>query len=480
MIGFDSSLGIEIKETSLNMACLEKSLEGWTLKHFENIPLPAPAEYEERQKVIIDSISDFRRKSSFTSSKVFVSIPREYVLFKYIRLPQAAKENLSKVIEYEMERFVPFGSDEVFFDFQIVREFESVILVLLAAVKRAILQPYLDIFLLASSEPLSVEVSSTALFNALANSDETFEEGDFAVFLIDSGRAELLVAMKGVLAYSRAFSLSDGGSAVGFTKILKELETALFQISNDFCAGEEIKPESLKYVLLSNDDKTITDVKEILDKEGLDCRIGFKPLRLRNVRTNFQSVAVPYGAALKGLKKVPLSIDLMPKGKKQTVKPPSWIPTAILAVLVAFLGISWGSIFVNREREQLADLNTRVEKLKPEIRFVEQLEKQVQALEKNYKAFENFKAGNVSQLDILRELTSIIPEKVYLTRFNYAGGKVQIEGQAPSASELIPILETSPLFQEAKFSAPITKTPEGMEQFRLEAGIEQKQPEKAK
>ena len=49
----------------------------------------------------------------------------------------------------------------------------------------------------------------------------------------------------------------------------------------------------------------------------------------------------------------------------------------------------------------------------------------------------------------------------------YTQKKLEIEGQADSASGLITLLEDSPLFNDVAFQSAITKTKEGKERFNI-------------
>jgi general secretion pathway protein L len=76
-------------------------------------------------------------------------------------------------------------------------------------------------------------------------------------------------------------------------------------------------------------------------------------------------------------------------------------------------------------------------------------------------------------LNILKDLSRRIPEGAWVRKFDFSDKGVQIEGHADSASELIPLLETSPLFKDVAFLSPITKSKDGKERFRIGLKIKQ-------
>jgi hypothetical protein len=54
----------------------------------------------------------------------------------------------------------------------------------------------------------------------------------------------------------------------------------------------------------------------------------------------------------------------------------------------------------------------------------------------------------------------------------YRGGVLEVQGNAESASALIPLLERSPLFENVGFNAPSNRGRDNRETFSLKADIE--------
>lgn len=473
MISLDSSIGIDIKEDRLVMVCVQKSLNGMTLRHHEVIPLPTLAESKEkRERVVINGIDDFIKKVKIKDFKVFLSIPRTEVLLRYLRLPLTAKENLEQVLKYELERYIPFPTEDVYFDFQILKEEEKWLHIFLTVAKKDVIHSYLDMFSLTNLYPSSLEISATALFNAFMNSNEAQEEGAHALIDLRRNYWELGLIMGGILAYSRAFAWKDGDMSY-FSQVKKGLQSALFHISNEGPLNTQNAPyEPLRAIILNGIELDQKMVDEFLKQDEIPSSMGLRPIRLKDIPSNFRSLATAYGTALKGLRKVPLRINLIPVDLRRHLKRSSLIPTAVLGALVLFLGLAWGSSVLIKERRLLRKLDAQIEQLEPEVSAVEEMQTQISQLEKKLDILKKIKRESPSQLEILRELTAVIPENTWLNRFVCRRGKVEIEGQAPSASDLIAILERSPLFRDARFPAPITKTSDGLERFKMEATIE--------
>jgi general secretion pathway protein L len=70
-------------------------------------------------------------------------------------------------------------------------------------------------------------------------------------------------------------------------------------------------------------------------------------------------------------------------------------------------------------------------------------------------------------LDLLKEVTRVLPDGTWLTEFELDGGKVHIQGYAKSASDVVGEVDRSPKFANAQFMAPLQSAQNGNERFDL-------------
>jgi general secretion pathway protein L len=106
---------------------------------------------------------------------------------------------------------------------------------------------------------------------------------------------------------------------------------------------------------------------------------------------------------------------------------------------------------------------------------VEKLQRQKEELRKEISELVKMKSGVVSKVEMLKELTQILPSTVWVWNLKYTGREVEISGFADSASDLISLLDKSPLFEKVEFLAPVTK-----ERERGPAGDKEKERFKIK
>jgi len=72
---------------------------------------------------------------------------------------------------------------------------------------------------------------------------------------------------------------------------------------------------------------------------------------------------------------------------------------------------------------------------------------------------------------VIGELSRVIPDDTWVTNLTLKGGNLEFSGNATHATRLVSELETSRLFVQPHFEAPITGWPDGSERFTISAGV---------
>jgi general secretion pathway protein L len=72
---------------------------------------------------------------------------------------------------------------------------------------------------------------------------------------------------------------------------------------------------------------------------------------------------------------------------------------------------------------------------------------------------------------ILEALSNALPDDSYLTEFQLSDRRLEIQGVSRGPAQLVKILEETKPFQHVQFSAATTPTPDGGEEFHLEAEV---------
>ena len=464
----DSSLGIDFRQNHLILTLLKKSFRKIRLVDYAIHPILPEEQREEREGQWINQINSFLVKHHLTRERVFLSIPREKVVARFIRLPLAAKENLRKVLEYEAPKYIPFESEEVYFDYQLLKEEKEGIDLFAVFVKRLDLDSYLSLLKKIGIQPISVQISSTAALNLFL-----FHEGER-----DSKISVLLDVAEPFLE----MNLIEGRNWKESFHIPLSPQARAAQIMNTFKRlglAPALTSKSTFFVYGSATDEALLKALREADQIA-----GVAPPPLNRVESGeerakllpiYASIGVPLG----GLIHPRVNLNLLPLEMRKKVREIGKPLSLVLLCLVFFLAFTWGVGAFTQYRNDLNRVNQEINKRKPEVEVVEKLQKRKETLRKEVSEFGKIHSGEISKIDILKELTQLLPTTVWIWSLKYNGKEIEINGYADSASDLITLLDKSPFFEKVEFLAPVTKErmmkPEAeKERFRIRAKIEER------
>jgi general secretion pathway protein L len=189
------------------------------------------------------------------------------------------------------------------------------------------------------------------------------------------------------------------------------------------------------------------------------------------------------GGALESLWPKAKGFNLLARGRHEKPKTPMAV-TVILIIMLAMLGILYLLSPLKAGEKRLKEIDRQIAIRKDDVKRVESLKKEIESLKGEVSVITGFKGNKPTAIDILKELTIILPKTSWLTRARITETGVEIEGYAVLATELLPKLEASKFFEKAEFSSPTFRDPRmNMDRFILKMeikGIKKAEGEKVK
>lgn len=284
-------------------------------------------------------------------SGITLVMPGEWVIAMTTRMPIAVKEDLARVVAYELDRITPLAADEAYYDFRVVHEDDQNVQLLVLACPADRLRSYLTAL---EAHHITVERVTTG-FSALA-----------------------LIAEERI---RRTYRIPDNNGPVTHKAIGGGLESILPNVE-----GTDLLSRGMKAA-------------------------GRRP------------VAVTVALAL-------LSIGL-------------FIPCVVAPLF--------------HETRRVEEVGRQITMRKESVRKVEELKKEVDGVAKDIASIEGFKEKRPMLLAILKEITTVLPKNVWLTRARITDAGVELEGYAASASPLLSKLDQSKYLKKVEFAMPTTR-----------------------
>ena len=446
------SLGVYLDRSGLTLAQVQKGFAGIRVTHLQRFPRTGEAlsSLEPRLREII-------APWELTNCPVNLAVSRDLGFFREIVLPSAAAENLAQVVSYELDRFLPLPAGQLFYDYQILTETESEIHLMLMALPREPVEECLELLAGLGLPPLSLEPGPVALANAFALLGEK-PPSSWLLLQEEPWGLELSCIRGRNLVFSRPLRPQPP------QKPADALETEIQHLDR---AGHP--PQALALCGRAAATAQITAVARqrnltIITPEKFSVP-GLPPA------DDLETGALPaLGAALRGLRKVPLRTNLLPPEERAGAGPSGFSLNRLLLMIMLALILVWVGSLMIHQRVLLYQVNRQLAQITPEVRQVEKQLEESRALAKQLHNLRHLERSP-NRLTILKDLTQLIPVHTWLFNLRINQQHLEMGGLSKSAADLIPLLEKSGWLTKTEFASPTVTDANKLEHFKIKAEI---------
>lgn len=172
-----------------------------------------------------------------------------------------------------------------------------------------------------------------------------------------------------------------------------------------------------------------------------------------------------------------LGINLLPQdesGNGHLLRMKRWLPWALLALL----GLAALVLPVYQKRAQVIELLPQVNVAAQQAQAADALHQQLDRAQAEYNFVLQKRYATPTSLQLLSEVTRILPDDTWLQSFELRatskGRELQLQGETGVAGKMIELFEQSPLLTGASFKSPVTQAP-GSQASRFHLGIDVKE-----
>ena len=256
------AFGLDISDLSLKIVKLKKKGKFFSLASFGEFPIKKgiieKGEIKDQKALseIIQNAILKVRGERLKTKYVVASLPEEKAFLQVIQMPILEPEELKSAVKYEAENYIPLPIEQVYLDFQIVKPVYNHLDhldVLIAALPKKTIDPYVQVLKKAGLKPLALEIESQATARALVKN----QVSPFPLLIVDLGATRTsFIIFSG---YSLRFTSSIPICGNTFTKAIAK------NLGISFKKAEKIK---IKYGLKKTKIK-IKNKKEKEMREGI-------------------------------------------------------------------------------------------------------------------------------------------------------------------------------------------------------------------
>ena len=358
----------------------------------------------------------FVRKAGLGHVAATVLLPRQALILRQLALPGVSERDLESAVRFQMDGLHPYSEDDVVSSWATL---PGTSMVLVAIARRASIERYAAWFEEAGIKVGSFTSSSAAIHSAL--------------------RLFAAVPPADVLACERTG------------------------------ANIEFYGESAAHPLFSAGFEAATDSEEARAAALARAELRLDPgAELRSMEQLLSaSPALPYAAALaSACPRLSLPINLLPGEHRQSSSRMQWIPSAALGAIVLLLAGAMAASPGFEDQRYLNSLDSEIVKMEPRASRAGTLDRQTEAARQRTVMLDDFRRRAKLDLDVLSEMTRILPPPTWLNQLEISRTQVIVAGETDQAPPLLRVIDASPLFQSSEFLTSPTRSPAG-ELFRI-------------
>lgn len=219
------AFGLDISDLSLKIVKLKRKGKTLILTSFGESEIKPgiirEGEIKDEKKlaeIIRETIKKVKGEKLKTKY-VIASLPEEKAFLQVIQMPKMPEEDLKSAVIYEAENYIPLPIEQVYLDFQIVPPIVDSLDhfdVLITALPKKTVDPYLSSLKTAGLQPVALEIESLAIVRALIKNEVV----PSPFFLIDMGASRTsFIIFSG---HSLRFTSSIPVSSKNFDEIISK------------------------------------------------------------------------------------------------------------------------------------------------------------------------------------------------------------------------------------------------------------------
>ncbi len=368
-------------------------------------------------ELVKEAVRIFKERNLINDSdKVIVSFSGKMILSRFFTLPPIIKHRINDVLKFELRKQVPFGPDEIVWDYQLLNGNGAVnkdIKVVLFATKKENIYD-----LLPDLSPLrvnldAIQIAPIAIYNLVRlifDSDE-----DVIVINVENGNADFIVVGRSKY-WNRSIPVSEVNIA-----LIREIQRSIGYYTS---ISKGVKPDILYLMgdIFDNDKITFVDENleckvrslDLLDKIRVFKDVGNTVLTNKNI-CGFETAL---GLTLHGLNLGEIKINLLPHDyikERQSSRKKIFVCIILISISLGLFTQSVKNYIIWRPLSSGVDTATEA------LKKINKLERAFKNIEKETKVEEEYlnvlkSIGNQGRLliEAINKIINSIPEDVFL------------------------------------------------------------------
>ncbi len=250
---YNYPIGLDISNLSLKLVQLKKIGDKITIQALSKVSLAdglfENGEIKNKEEIIkaINILIDKPKYGKVTTREVIACLPESKTFIKLIEVKKT-EENILKTIEAEIERHVPMEIDEIYFDWQLIKDLPDKQLILIGAAPRDIVNQYINLLDEARLSIAALEIEPVSLCRSLLKEEYYKFKGErdknYGIIDIGAKRSNMTVYSKNTILFSFTMPISGDEITKKIAETLK-IDAKKAEKAKIICGLDENKAKGI-------------------------------------------------------------------------------------------------------------------------------------------------------------------------------------------------------------------------------------------
>ncbi len=362
-------------------------------------------------KLIIDA-------RGFQTRDIILSWPREKTIVREIELPGSSINELRESISYQLDSFILFSEDDVYYDMYPSNSSEYGEKAFLFAIKKEELDEIISKLESSNLKPNRVIISPLSY-----------------VPLVNDNKVTVIEKFKDSYTFNLYMDSILVNTALARTE--EDLKEKIY----------ENKPDDVIFLVQERDD--------INDLNNDDMNVEY-----------WERSKESLGAALNGLSECLNRFNVL-KVKEGRRYVSQLTLTGMLSLLILAFAFILPGIIKHKKVESIRAIDARLEELHPKVMISSRFRDKIDSILETTSKIKDIVKNKSPRIHLLAELTRAIPDDTWIKQLSIKKGNFEIEGVGLSGAKVLTLLENSPKFQHVSFTSSVVKDRSGKEKFKI-------------
>lgn len=315
-------IGLDISDLSLKVFQLNKRGDSIKIQAIGKAELPKGliegGEIRNRSEIVkaIKQLLDKPQFGKISSKEAVVCLPEPKTFIKLIQVEKTPND-FEEMLKAEMQKHIPLSLDEIYYDWQIIRDAPGSQQVLIGAAPKTTVDQYSALVDACGLSVAALEIESVAICRSLLSEEHYRFKGsaktNYGLIDIGARRASMTVYSENTILFSVSIPISSDKITEEIARILK-LDMKQAEKAKIICGLDETRAQGIvKNVLSGMINELTVKIKEVIKyyqyhypaygplKEIQLCGGGANIENLDKILTEALAVAVIAGNPLKNL-----------------------------------------------------------------------------------------------------------------------------------------------------------------------------------